>query len=369
MPTLFIDKNILKKNIEITKELAADSQIIGIVKKNGYGLGLCPYAHLLTECGIEILAVTNLEDAAALRSSGIQCDILMLSPLYNKEDIITALNLYLILCIPSYECGDIAEQAADELNIYARAHICVDTGLGRYGFLDTHKRDIIYTIHRMKHICVTGIYSHFYASACKKPSHTKKQFERFTSLCDELEAENEFVGYRHIAATCALLRYPETKLDAVRIGSAFLGRLPFPDQWGYIPVGQLEAAIEDIRTLPAGRNVGYGHTFITTKQSTIAVVCAGYAHGLGIRRGNDCPGILHLPGYIYHLLKNTFFPKKLYAYHDKKAYPVLGRIGMNSLMIDITGSNLSIGDTVLFPVNPIFVDSGITRRYGTIDSS
>lgn len=363
MPALFIDKEILKKNIEITKELAGESQIIAIVKKNGYGLGLCPYAHLLTTCGIETLAVTDLNDAVTLRDSGIHCDILMLTPLYNKEDIITALHHYLIFCIPSYECGDLAEQAAMELNLYARAHICVDTGLGRYGFLDTCKNDIIYTIHRMKHICVTGIYSHFYASSCKNPRLTKNQFQRFTSLCDALENENEFVGCRHIAATCAMLRFPETRLDAVRIGSAFLGRLPFPDRWGYEPIGQLEASIENIRTLPAGRTVGYGNAFITTKKSTIAVVSAGYAHGLGIRRNNDCPGIFHLPGYIFRLIKNALRPQKIYASYAQETYPVLGRIGMNSLMIDITGANLSIGDTVYLPVNPLYVDSSIPRIY------
>lgn len=363
MPTLFIDQNILKNNIRITRELAGEADIIGVVKGNGYGLGLCSYAQILAESGIEILAVTEISDAVKLRNSGIHCDILMLSPLYQKEDIVTALTNYIILCITSYECGEIAEQTAAELNIYARCQICIDTGLSRYGFADNHLKDIIYTIHRMKHLCVTGIYSHFYASACKKSSHTMKQFERFTTLCDALEKENEFVGYRHIAASCALLRYPETKLDAVRIGSAFLGRLPFPDQWGYKPVGQLETAIKDIRTLPAGTGIGYDHSFITSKPTTIAIVSAGYIHGLGIRGNYSCHEFFHLPRYLYRLLKNTLLPKKTYAYYEKEPFPVLGRIGMNSSIIDITGANLSIGDIVRFPVNPLYVSNSIPRAY------
>lgn len=363
MPTLFIDKEILKNNIEITKNLAKEAQIIGVVKANGYGLGLCAYAQLLTECGIEILAVTEIEDAVKLRKANIHCDILMLSPLYQKEDIITALNNYLILCITSYKCGEIAEQTAAELSIYARAHICIDTGLGRHGFPDTHIKDIVFTINHMNHICVTGIYSHFYASACKKPDHTMEQFKRFTSLCNALEKENIFIGFRHIAASCALLKYPETRLDAVRIGSAFLGRLPIKDQWGYKPLGWLEAPIEDIYTLPAGHNIGYGHTFITRKKTTVAVVPAGYSHGLNIKRNNDCPGLTHLPGYLYRLLKNSLFPKKLYACHNGTYFPVLGKVGMNSLVIDITDNALSIGDIIKLPVNPIYVDSNIPRRY------
>lgn len=363
MPTLFIDKNILKDNIEITKELAGEAHIIGVVKGNGYGLGLCSYARILEESGIETLAVTEIGDAVKLRNAGIHCDILMLSPLYQKKDIATALTHYILLSIPSCECGEIAEQTAAELNIYARCHICVDTGFSRYGFMDNRQKDIIYTIHRMKHICVTGIYSHFYASSCKKSSHTIKQFERFTALCDAIEKENEFVGYRHIAASCALLRYPDTKLDAVRIGSAFLGRLPFPDQWGYKPVGQLEAAIQEIRTLPVGTGIGYGHTFTTAKQTTIAIVSAGYIHGLGIRCSYNCPGFFHLPQYLYHLLKSTLPAKPLYAYYGNQCFPVIGKIGMNSLAIDITGAKFSIGDIVRFPINPLYVNSSIPRVY------
>lgn len=363
MPTLFIDKTLLKDNIEITKQIAGESHIIGVVKGNGYGLGLCSYAHILVESGIELLAVTELDDAIRLRNSGIHCDILMLSPLYQKEDIKTALSLSLILCITSYECGEIAEQTAAKLSTYGRAHICIDTGLGRHGFPDTHVKDIIYTVQHMKHICVTGIYSHFFASACRKPKHTAEQLKRFLSLCEALEKESIFIGFRHIAASCALLRYPETRLDAVRIGSAFLGRLPMKDQWGYKPVGLLEASISDIHTLPPGHNIGYGQTFITTKKTTVAIVPVGYSHGLGVKRGNDCPGLTRLPRFIGSLIKNTLFPKKLYGFYKENKLPVLGKIGMTCVILDVTEVEIHIGDTILLPVNPIYVDSSIPRRY------
>lgn len=363
MPTLYIDKNILINNIEITKKLAMDSDVIGVVKGNGYGLGLIPYAHLLTECGIEILAVTELADAIALRNSGIHCDILMLSPLYSKTDIYVALQHHLILCITSYACGELAEQIAKQLNMFARAHICVDTGLGRYGFPDTQIKEIKYTIQHMKHIDVTGIFSHFHSAACKKKAYTIQQYQQFTALCNTLERENIFIEYRHIAASCGLLRFPETRLDAVRIGSAFLGRLPFSDKWGYKPVGILEASIEEVNTLPPGHTIGYGHTYITTKKTTIAVINAGYSHGLGIKRNYNCPHLFHLPKAVLHLIKDTLFPKKLYAYCGENCFPVLGKIGMNSLVIDITDTPLSVGDTVQFPVNPLYVDSEIARVY------
>lgn len=363
MPTLYIDKEILQENVEITKQLAGNAKVIGIVKENGYGLGLVPFSHFLVENGIETLAVSSIKEAVELRDSGIWCDILLLCPLYKKADIIEALQHDLILNIASHTCGMLAEQVAEELSLWSKAHLCIDTGFGRYGFPCTDVEEILNTMNQMRHIEITGIYSHFYAPACRRRRPTVEQFNRFLSLCRTLNQYSIFIGTRHIAASCALLKFPETKLDAVRVGSAFLGRLPFGNQWGYQPVGQLEAVISDIHTLSAGEGIGYGHTYIAKKETTVAIVSAGYSHGLGVSRENDNPDIKHIPRSIYRFLKKLLFPKHLCAYYNGEQFPVLGRIGMNSCIIDITGANIKIGDTVRFPINPIYVDSSIERRY------
>ena len=363
MPTLYIDQKALIKNIKITKQLAGDAKIIGIVKENGYGLGLLPFSQLLMECGIETLAVSSIEEAISLRESGIRCDILLLCPLYKKTDILEAFRHDVILNIASPACGRLAEQVAEEASIWNGAHLCIDTGFGRYGFSYEDTEGILDIVKHMRHIEITGIYSHFYASACKRKKPTIKQFKRFTSLCDALEEHSVFIGTRHIAASCGLLKFPETRLDAVRIGSAFLGRLPFSNQWGYQPIGELKAAVSDIHTLPTGQGIGYGHSYIAKKKTTIAIVSAGYSHGLGVHRTMDNPKIKNIPGAICHFFKKILFPKRIYALYQDQTFPVIGKIGMNSCMIDITGTDIQIGDIVSLPVNPIFVDSSIERQY------
>ncbi|MGN0151585.1 MAG: alanine racemase [Wujia sp.] len=366
MVTLFLDKNILSKNIEISKKLAGSSKIIAVVKGNAYGLDLVNYSRMLVEQGITTLAVTDLEDALALRASGITCDILNLSPVYDPDDIRRSFEQHIIITVTSQACGEAAEKIASAINIpdfHPECHIAIDTGLGRHGFLCSQADLVITTIRNMKHIKVTGIFSHFCSSAYKKDPNTALQLERFLTLCDTLTRQNIDIGCRHIAATCAFLRYPETRLDAVRLGSALVGRIPFPDKWGYKPVGRLEAPVEDINIVPAGQTVGYGHAFTTKKETRIAVIPVGYTHGLGLQRINDCTQFSQIPRFIYHIIKNTLHPDIIYAHHNDKSYPVLGFVGMTSLVVDITDSDVEIGDIMYFSINPMYVDSKVNRRY------
>ena len=363
MTTLFLDKKKLSSNIDITKKLAGDSKVIAVIKGNAYGHGLCQFASLLVERGIDTLAVVELEDAITLRNSGFTCEIINLSPVYSTDDITASLENNIILSITTEECSKKTEEVAQKAGITAKAHICVDTGLGRHGFLAGNIDEIANIITSMKHVKVTGIYSHFSTAAYKKDTNTDKQFKLFTTLCDSLTKKGIDVGCRHIAATSAFLRYPETKLDAIRVGSALLGRISLNNEWGYQPTGQLEAPIEDVNIIPAGQNIGYGYAYTTKKDTKIAIVPIGYSHGLGIQQVNDCTKFSQVPRFIYKILKSAKNPRILYAHYNNKKYPVLGFVGLTSLMIDITGSDLGVGDVVNFPINPILVDSGIKRRY------
>lgn len=363
MTTLTINKQALLHNINVIKKLSDHADTIAVVKGNAYGLELCSFAKLLEQSGIRHFAVTDLADAITLRKSGICSEILMLAPLYDSEEIHSAIINQITLCITSETCGAAAEHIAQKLSTHVCAHLCIDTGFGKYGFLDSQKDKIIETIQYMKHIEVTGIFSHFYGSGCKNSSHIHQQFKRFLNLCDTLTEENISVGMRHIAATGSLLRFPYTRLDAVRIGSGFLGRLAFPDQWGFIPIGTLDAQIDDIHILPAGHNVGYGNSYTTTHTTTIAVVSAGYFHGLGLERQTSPIPAKKTPCNLLRAIKNHFNRKPITATLGPHSLPIIGKIGMNSLVIDITGYSLSAGDHVTFPVNPLYVNSSVPRVY------
>lgn len=386
MTTLTINKQALVHNINVVKKLSDQSKVIAVLKGNGYGLGLINFALLLEQHDISHFAVTDLADAVTLRQNGIQGEILMLTPLYEREDIKTAIYNQITLSITSRECGEAAESVYTDLTIHnnelrkagnpnrktnhvssflpaLRAHLCIDTGFGRYGFLPDEKNEIIELIHNLKHVEITGIFSHFSNSACKKAGYVHKQYKMFVALCNSLEEEGIDIGMRHISSSSSLLRFPYTRLDAVRIGSAFLGRLAFPDEWGFVPIGTLDAPIDDIYTLPAGHNVGYGNTYITTRTTTIAVVSAGYYHGIGVEKQTSPVPDKFTPCNILRIIKRHFTREEVTAGLGYHQFPVIGKIGMNSLVIDITGYALSIGDRVTFAINPLHVNSSIPRVY------
>lgn len=386
MTTLTINKQALIHNINVVKKVSGQSAVIAVLKGNGYGLGLINFAVLLEQQGIHHFAVTDLEDAVTLRKNGCQGEILMLTPLYEKADIKTAIRSQITLCITSKKCGEITEQAYEELlcskkelqkkntrtgksshSMYfvpaVQAHLCIDTGFGRYGFLPDEADIIKKMVKDLQHVEITGIFSHFSSASCKKAGHVHKQYKTFAALCDRLEEDGIAVGMRHISSSSSLLRFPYTRLDAVRIGSAFLGRLAFPDDWGFVPVGTLDAPIDDIYTLPAGHNVGYGNTYITTKTTTIAVVSAGYYHGLGVEKQTaPTPDKFTLLN-ILRALKKHFTRREITAGLGYHQFPIIGKIGMNSVVLDITGYALSVGDRVTFAVNPLHVNSSVPRMY------
>ena len=284
MCELKIIKHALHHNIRLVRRLAGETRIIGVVKGNGYGLGLVELAGHLMEYGVNCLAVSELEEALELRRCGLSGDIMLLSPLYDREGLEEALRQKLILCVDSREGALAAEQAARTLDCRGRVQLCVDTGFGRYGFPWKQAQEIWEAARSLERLTVWGTYSHLSWSLEQGGQETRQQHRRLTHLCRELSQAGVEPGMLHLGESWALLKNPEIKLDGVRVGSAFLGRLPFPDQWGFEPIGSLQARVREVRTLAPGSTVGYGGGFVVRQTTRIAVVGAGYAQGLGLER-------------------------------------------------------------------------------------
>lgn len=370
MKALVINKEDLKYNIRTIKKIAEDTgrndnhkpiKVIAVVKGNGYGLGLERYSKFLIDNGVNFLAVANVEEAIKLRKSGITTDILMLSSTAIRKEVETLVENNIILSIGSNEAGEMAENIAKRNKQKIRVHLKIDTGFGRYGFCYDKKTEMIEAIKEWKNLEICGVFSHPSLSFYEKDKYTQIQFSRYIDCIEALKENKIETGILHFCNSSAFLKYKEMRLNAVRIGSAFLGRLIIPNIYGLRKIGYLTSNISEIKELEKGYNVGYSNSYTTTKKTKIAIIQVGYSDGFNIGTQKDMFRKRDKLRYIVREIKNALKSQKLSVIIKGYECNILGRVGMCNVVIDITDKEIQINDIVEFNVNPIYVDSSIQR--------
>jgi alanine racemase len=369
LKALIIEKKDLRHNIARIKEFINPDnnkkrvQIIAVIKGNGYGLGLVEYANFLIDNGISFFAVASMDEAIKLRRSGIKEKILMLSSTADKQEVEELIQNNIILTIGSEEAGKIANEIAKSLNKNIAVHLKIDTGFGRYGFIYDQVDEIIKNAKEWDNLKIEGTYSHYSVAFNKKINYTEKQFERFMKVIQKLKENRIETGMVHICNSSAALKFKNQHLDAVRIGSAFLGRIIVPNKIGLRKIAYLKTNIYEIKELEKGNNIGYSNSFTTKKKTRIAILPCGYSDGVNVKVDKDMFRLIDKLRYIVHETKCLLKKQALYATINGENCKILGRVGMCHVAVDITGKDIKVNDEAQISVNPIYVNSNIERFY------
>lgn len=364
MNTFVIEREKIKKNAEVIFSRAGAASVIAVVKGRGYGFGLDEYVSLLHECGVRFFAVTEPSDALAVGKLNLpDTDILMLRSTALTDEVTALIENDIILTVGSSETASVINNIASEKKKRARVHIKIDTGMGRYGFAPTDVDGIASAFTRFESLSPCGMFTHL-SCAFNDEKFTKRQVDTFLKLQKTLSERNIDCGMVHFSNSSYLFNFGSPLGDAVRVGSAFTGRIACKGiSTGLSRVGHLEGNICEIRTLTPGSKVGYGKTYTTKINTKIAIVPIGYSDGFGVEKARDSYRFRDGLMYAAMELKRMLSKKAIYVTVNDKCARVLGHIGMTHTVCDVTDIRCSVGDTVKFDVNPIYVSPDIYREF------
>lgn len=317
-----IDLEALRSNLKVCRNLAGDScGIMAIVKADAYGHGLSEVVSALSDL-VDWFGVANFREAVRARNaaSGRAPHILILSPAMPDEiGPIVANGFSGSVSQPSEV--DAFAAAAFRLGTVARLHAVADTGMGRMGCPSSEFAAFIGQIQANPHCCLEGIDTHF-PSADEDREFTLTQIERFRQLLGEVDPGE---GCKiHLGNSAGLLGFHSITPFATlsRPGLALYGVSPLPESTvGLKPVMSLKTRVSLTRQIEPGTGISYGRTFIATQPMKVATLAVGYGDGYS----------RHLSG------KGT---EVLIA---GKRCPLLGRVTMDQLVVDISSLATAVG--------------------------
>jgi len=362
MKTLVVETGNLRHNASLVLKRAENTAVYGVLKGDAYGLGLIETARILRDEGITRFAVTEPEDGVRLRGEGfIDEEILMLRSTSDSGEIEQMLEHGITATVGSYDAAVALNGLAEQHGTAATAHIKIDTGMGRYGFLPNETDKVISLYKYMPNLAITGIFTHLH-SAFKSEKSVRAQLYVFETVLQRLRSEGIELGTVHAAGSSALFRYDFARYDAVRVGSAFCGRLAGKQAYGLLKVGHIESQITELRWLPKGSTVGYGAVYQTRRPTKIAVIPVGYHDGYCIEKAHDSFRLRDVVLYCLINIKKLFGGGRMYMRIGGEKARVLGHVGLTHTVADVTEISCGAGDTAILNVNPLYVH-GMARRY------
>jgi alanine racemase len=312
-----IDLAALERNLRLIRaSLPAHIRYVAVVKADAYGHGLHQTAARLMHSGADLFAVATLSEAAEVRELGPGWPILLLSPLLPEEDRYLA-DYDLAATVSTAEEVDRFAAVGRSSGKPISVHLKIDTGMGRLGVWHEQAPELFRAITHSPHLRLAGVFTHF-ASPDDDSAFTEEQRRRFLAAlgrCEGIQLGNLFV---HADNSSGLETMPgASPFNAVRVGLLQFGILPHPNsllsQVRTEPVFSFRTRVGIVKTLPAGTTISYGRTHKLSRESTIAVLCAGYGDGIPRAASNRAQVLIR-----------------------GQRCPVIGRVTMDQTIVDVT---------------------------------
>ena len=320
-----IDLDAIGDNLRAVREKAG-VPVMAVVKADAYGHGAVEVArHIEKDCAF--FGVSSILEALELRRAGLQKPILILGrtpvsafPQAIRGDIRPT--------IFHYEDALALSREALRQGKTASFHFAVDTGMGRLGFQPTAEdAQVCAQIAALPGLRAEGIFSHFATADCAGLKAARAQARLFDGFVEQVERLGVHIPIRHLDNSAGVMNFHH-HYEMVRSGIVTYGLYPSrevdPGRLPLRPALQWLSRVTHVKWLPAGKPISYGGTYVTTRPTKVATVPVGYADGY--RRS--------LSGRFHVLI------------HGRKA-PILGRICMDQLMVDVTAiDHVQLDDTV-----------------------
>ncbi len=335
-----ISKSALNNNIEqIKKRINNGARYSMVIKANAYGHGIETILPLIEECGVDHYSVFSV--AEAIRAHKVKkekCDIMIMGFIdddYLEWVIEHDISFFVFTLDRLRKVAEVAHK----INKPAKIHIELETGLHRTGFTEDQLDEVVKFIKKHpKDFEIEGICSHL-AGAESIVNYTRivDQIETFKQRCNWFKDKGIEPKYRHLACSAGVLNYPDSIFDMVRVGISNYGFWPSKEskmmhlkdkEFSKDPLKRVlswSSQVLSINTVPEGKYVSYGQSYLTNRKSRIATVPVGYGYGFSRTLSNNG-----------HVLV------------DGKRVPVVGNVNMNMVVIDVTDApKVKIGDEVV----------------------
>ncbi len=283
---LEVDLSALVSNLNFYRaRLPKGHRIMAMVKAGAYGAGSFQIASTLAYHKVDYLAVAYADEGAALRNYGIGLPIMVMNASEEQMELCMRHNLEPVIYTLSQLRAWLSMCSAHKKS--PAIHLELNTGMNRLGFdADEMQAVLAQLVPMAGQVSLASVFSHL--AAADDPSQdpfTETQLARFLAMTQQLQAAWPKPFLRHIANTPGAARLPKAALDMVRLGIGLYG-VEVGGEQGLVPVGRLKSIVTQIRTVPAGESVSYGHKWVLAQPKRIATVAIGYADGLSRKMGN-----------------------------------------------------------------------------------